>query len=462
MNLGRSLLVSALLVEGLLVAPVRAQASGTDATQDPFLDSLVEEALSKNPDVAAVQEAATAAGFRPAQARSLANPMASVNYTNDGWAPSLGSRDMTTLAFMWSQDLPFPGKRGLRSDIQSRNAEQVQQQIERVKLSIAAAVKRAYFGLILGRGLQDLTREQEEIWKQIEGVARSRYSVGQGTQQDVLRAQVEVTRIEQLRIEQSAEVDIRLAELNGLLNRSAETQLDTQARLILRPVDGTLDDTLNHLNRISPELKSAALGTERNTLAVSLARKEFRPDLVVQAGYMNRGGLDPMWQAGVGFSLPIYRKGLTSRLDEAEAQLRSSERVVASVRLQLRSRTQQRLTQLKATERIATLYSDGIVPQDRLSVESAISSYQTGKLPFIAVLEALTSLYDDRTTHLGQLANHEKIRASLEEASLDETSGLVSAGASGMTGVARGSANMGASEPAAGGSAGASGSMANP
>jgi outer membrane protein TolC len=399
--------------------------------QDPLLAALIDEALSKNPDVAAAREAAAAAGQRPAQARSLPNPMFSVGYTNDGWSPSLGEMQMTNLAFMASQELPFAGKRGLRSDIASREAGQVEQQAERVGRSITAAVKRGYYGLLLSRNLLDLIRDQEDIWKQIEGVARARYGVGQGAQQDVLRVQVEVTRIEQLRTEQEGEAEIRLAELNRLLDRAATEPLETPARLALRPMEGTLDQVFAWAAGVSPEIKSAGLGVERATLAINLAKKEFKPDFSVQAGYMNRGGLDPMWQAGVGITVPLYRKRLSAGLAEAEAQLRSSQSAIQSVQLQLRFRTQERLIQLKTTERVATLYGEGIVPQDRMSVEAALANYQTGKVPFIAVLEALTTLYNDRATHLRLLANHEQTLASLEEASLDPTSGMVS-GAGGM------------------------------
>jgi outer membrane protein TolC len=146
---------------------------------------------------------------------------------------------------------------------------------------------------------------------------------------------------------------------------------------------------------------------------------------------MNRAGLAPMWQAGIGISIPVYRKRLSAGVAEAEAQLRSSQSAIESVRLQLRFRTQERLTQLKTTERVANLYGEGIVPQDRMSVEAALANYQTGKVPFIAVLEALTTLYNDRATHLRLIANHEQTLASIEEASLDPTSGMV-AGAGGM------------------------------
>ena len=131
--------------------------------------------------------------------------MLSVVYTNDGWSPSLGTQDMTTLAFMGSQELPWPGKRRLRGDVAVLEADAVEQQLERVRLGVAADVKRAYYGLVLSRELLELVREQEQLWKQIEGVARARYAVGQGAQPDVLRVQIEVTRVEQLRTEQEAE-----------------------------------------------------------------------------------------------------------------------------------------------------------------------------------------------------------------------------------------------------------------
>ena len=136
-----------------------------------------------------------------------------------------------------------------------------------------------------------------------------------------------------------------------------------------------------------------------------------------------------MWQASLAVSVPVYRKRLSAGLAEAEAQLRSRQGATESVRLQLRFRTQERLTQLRTAERIATLYGEGIVPQDRMSLEAALASYQTGKVPFITVLEALTTLYNDRATHLRLLANHEQTLASLEEASLEPTSGMVSGAA---------------------------------
>jgi len=397
---------------------------GPTQSDDPLLASLIEEALEKNPAVMATREAAAAARFRPPQARSLPNPMFAAEYTNDGLSPSLGSQEMTTLAFMWGQEFPYAGKRGLRADVLARAADQVDQQLERVKLSVAAAVKRAYYDLLLSRDLLELIREQQEIWRQTEGVIRARYAVGRGAQPDVLRAQVEVVRIERLQVEQEAEAEIRIAELNQLLDRPAGTPLVTEVRLALSTVDEELKEILQRLEALSPEMKSASLGVARSELGVALAQKEFKPDFLVQGGYMNRGGLDPMWIAGLGISVPLYRERLKSGLSEAQADSRSSERLLEWIRLMLRFRTEERLAQLEAAERIAVLYAGGVIPQDRLSVDASMSSYQTGQTPFVTVLETLTTLYNDLATHLQILANYEKIRASLEEASLEETSTL--------------------------------------
>jgi outer membrane protein TolC len=333
---------------------------------------------------------------------------------------------------MGSQDLPWPGKRGLRGELASREADRAEQQLARARLGVAAAVKRAYYGLALSRALAALVGEQEALWKQIEGVARARYAVGQGAQPDVLRVQIEVTRVEERRAEQQAETEIRAAELNRLRDRPADAQVETPAQLALRPPEESLERAVERLSAVSPELRDAALGEESARLQLALADKAYKPDFSVQAGYMNRGGLDPMWQAGASVSLPLQRKRLASGQAEAEARARASARLTESVRLQLRFRTQERLAQLSATQRIATLYEQGVIPQGRMSVDAAVANYQSGKVPFIAVLEALTSLYNDRAAHLALLANHEGIRASLDEASLEETSSLGTSGAAGM------------------------------
>jgi outer membrane protein TolC len=416
--------------------------AATPPPEDPVLAALVAEALERNPDLLAAEEGLSAARERVAQASALPDPTLSIGYTNDGWSPSLGGREMTTLAVMASQDLPYPGKRGLKGDVASRETGQVEQQVARVRLRIAADVKRAYYGLLLARQLLGITREQRDLWREIEGVVRARYAVGQGAQPDVLRIQVEITRVEQNAAEQTAEAEIRRAELNRLLARPPNAPLDTSTSLVVQPLALSLTETVERARQVNPELARARLAIERGRLVTALAQKDYKPDFSVQAAYMNRGGLDPMWQAGVSITLPVQRKRRAAAVAEAGALTRTSERLTESVDLQLRYRTQERFTRLKSTEKIVDLYAKGIIPQDRMSVEAAIANYQSGRVPFIAVLEALQTLYGDRATLVRLGADHARLLASLEEASLEANADM--SGAGGAATLALGSGGAGA------------------
>jgi cobalt-zinc-cadmium efflux system outer membrane protein len=424
-------LVALWLLSALLVASgmARAQTAPAQTPDDPVLEALIAEALSRNPDVAAAEAAIKAAHTRPGQVSSLPDPMVSMIFTNDGWVPSLGSMPMTTLGLMVSQDLPYPGKRRQRMDVAMNEARQSEPQLVRARLGIEAAVTRAYYGLLLTRALAELTNEQRELWRQVEVVTRVRYAVGQSAQQDVLRVQVEVTRIEQRAIEQTSEAELRLAELNRLLARPMDGRLDTAARLALQPLTTSLPDAVEQARTVSPELAAArlAVATERSVLA--LAKLDFKPDLSVQASYMNRGGLSPMWLAGVGVSWPFNKAKRESAVAESQLRSERDNQVIESIDLQLRLRTQERYTRARTAEKIIDLYDQGIVPQDRMTVEAAIANYQSGRVPFVSVLEAMTSLYADRWTRESLVTDHARLRASIKEASLEASPEMTTVGA---------------------------------
>lgn len=439
-----TLVLASALAGALQAAPISAPA------EDQTLAALVAEALARNPDLRAAEQALRAARERPAQAAALADPMLGMTYTNEGWSPTLGAMPDSNLALMLTQDLPYPGKRRLRGEISARAADEIEQQVERVRLGVAASVRRAYYGLQQARAIAELTGEQADVWRQIEGVARARYSVGQGNQQDVLRTQVELTRVGQVLAEQASEEAIRRAEINRLLDRPLDSILEPPAALEeTTPVTAGIDAELARLRETSPENAAARISLDRARLAIALAKKEYKPDFAVQGGYMNRGGLEPMWQAGLSVTLPVNRKRRASAVVEAEALGAAAQSRAAAVDLQLRLRTQERLAQLEAAFRITALYREGIVPQDRMSVEAAIASYQAGRVPFVTVLEALTTLYGDRVTLVRLVAGQSRIRVSLDEASLEATSDLPTvaaamAGAPGASGMTTGGTTGGA------------------
>jgi len=182
---------------------------------------------------------------------------------------------------------------------------------------------------------------------------------------------------------------------------------------------------------VSPELVAARLAVATEGSVLALARLDFKPDFSIQGGYMNRGGLAPMWLAGFGVSWPFDKTKRESAVAESQLRSERDSRVIDSIDLQLRFRTQQRYTRARTAEKIINLYDQGIVPQDRMTVESALTSYQGGSVPFVSVLEAMTSLFADRWTRESLVADHARLLASLREASLEATPEMAATGAMG-------------------------------
>ena len=390
-----------------------------DVGDDPPLVALIEEALARSPVLRAARESVEEARQRPTQARALPDPVLSTAYVNDGAGLSLGQSEFTTLGFFWTQDLPYPGKRRLRGDMREREAAEMEQRAERARLDLVAAVRRAYHDLIHAREVLELQHEQEALAVQVADAARERYAVGQGGQQDVLRAQVEVTRSRRLRAEQAADEVGRLGELNRLRGLDPDAPFTTPGHPEVRPLE--VDETAlrEQVMSRSPELLAAYLALERDRLGVELARKDGRPDFTVQGGYQNRGGLDGMWQVGLGLRLPLWRSKVEGGIAEAEARLRASEQRLEAVRLSLWARTRERLARARATEEAAVLVSRGLVPQDRQAYEAALASYQAGRAPFTSVLDALATLYRDRAEELAFRSAHQLVKAELDALSLE-------------------------------------------
>ena len=410
---------------------------------DPAADKLVREALQKTPEIEAARAALDAARSRVEPARTLPDPSASFTYQNDGRAISLGNAEGSFAGLMLSQPLPWPGKLSLAGRATASEAREIEVgPLNRTALTIEARVRNAWYDLVLARALDRLIEERRETARQIEATTRDRYATGLAVQQDVLRAQVELARIDELKATQRAAITSRLAELNRLLGRPQDAALDTAAELPpIAPAPSTEIVVASALAR-SPEAAAARQGIETGKLRVEIAKKNFLPDFVVSGGSMYRGNFEmgPMWQVGVGVSLPIWaNKRQQNQLAEAQARVAGQTAQTDVVGRELELRTRERIAQLESANVVAVLYREKVVPLDELSYESALVSYQAGKVPFITVFDAVNSLYSDRANYLGRLAEAAKWRVAIDEGALQPTS---------MTG---------APSTSSGGSAGASG-----
>ncbi|HVT45269.1 MAG TPA: TolC family protein [Thermoanaerobaculia bacterium] len=389
---------------------------------DQKLDALVAEAIARAPEMVSARSSFEAAQFRITPSETLPDPFVSASYQNDGRSLSLGDREGSFIGIMASQTFPWPGKLGLAGDMARSEAEEIESQlVGRSALSIEARVRNAWYDLVLARAIDRILDDRFVAAGQIEASVRERYAVGLAVQQDVLRAQIELARLEEQRIAQSATIVSRIAELNRLVSAPQDRAVETAAALPEDTAVAPLQELLSAAAARSPELAASGHAIETGRLRVDLAKKDFLPDLVVSAGSMDRGSFEmgPMWQVGIGVTLPLWiERRQQNRLGEAQAIVigRTADRDALARELELRTR--ERAAQLDASLRIAALYRDTILPLDEVSLESALASYQAGRVPFITVLDALNTLYSDRAIYAGRLTESAKWRVAIDEASL--------------------------------------------
>jgi outer membrane protein, heavy metal efflux system len=409
----------------------RARAASSSFEENPRAgaisveaDALVALALARNPELQAARSEASALAARAPAAGVLSDPMLSVGYENDGTAISLGTEPMSRLILSAQQAFPFPGKLGAAEKLANADAARARFRPERATLALGGAVRRAHADLLEARENQRLVDEQIETWRQMDETIRARYAAGMGTQQDVIRAQSERTRLLQQRRRDQAAEEGALAELRRLLDLSPEAHVAAAARLlpgIALDVPSREESVAKALDA-TPEIRDAAALGERSRFAADLAKRGTQPDFVVSAAYMNRGSLPLMWAAGVGVSVPIFAGARTRPLvAEAQGLSDSAAQAEAALKSIARARAEERLIRMRQLADEARLDADGVLVQDRLSVDAALASYRSGAVPFVTVLEALGTFYQDRRAAVGRLAGFLRAGADLLEYALDRT-----------------------------------------
>lgn len=416
----------------LLAASAHAQAdapatAGLDAATDPVLAGLIEESLAARPELRQADANVRAEQERVPQAGALADPTLSLGLQNDGFdGLQIGKMETSFWQVMVTQPLPWPGKRDLRTDVAAAGARLAEAAAARVRLTVEADVKRAYLELILVRDRLALLARLEALWVKAQGLARTRYEASEGAQSDLLRAQLEQNRLRQRRWALRAEERTRLQALNRLRNHRLDEPLVTSrtvAQLGLPPLPEA-EAALADAERRSPELLEARLQVERAASQVSLARRDRWPDLAVTAAIMPRGGLDPMWQAGLSVSLPIFSGRKQSRaVAEREARAAGAGSAAEAVREVLRLRVQDRLALLESLLESARIYQDGLLIQSRATADSTLSQYRVGRVTFASVLEAIGGVIGDEDGYLQTVAAAHRVAIATEEVSLDPAGG---------------------------------------
>jgi len=434
-------ILSRLVPAVVLLAPALAQVPSSEySSNDPVLAALLREALRGHPDLQRADAAVRMDQERVPQAGVLPDPSLSLGLQNDGFKRiEVGRMETSFYSVAFTQPFPWPGKRALRREAAALSVELSSANQARVRLGLEADVRRGYAALLLVRGQKALQAEQGLFLEQAERLARTRYEVGQGSQGDLLRAQLERTRLQIATWALEAEEKVTLAALNRLRQHDPMDPIETSAALADLVEPELL--TPEAVEASSPELAGARASVQQTERLLDLAKLDRRPDFAVTAGLMPRGGLDPMWQVGVSLSLPIYGRSKQQRVvAEHEHHRRGQGAEVDSVRSLLRQRTEERRLQIQALRRTRDLFREGLLVQSEANYKAALAQYEAGRAPFLGALEALNGWVSDQGAYLQTLAQLQAQHIALREGALGTTPS-VAGGSLGGAAISSGSAS---------------------
>jgi len=413
----RTMTVVTLLLATSTVSVLSAQQPSQPAVEPVRLSDLLAEAERNHPALKAGVQMIAAKRARIPQARAWPDPQLSIGYMGD-FAPfrTQAGDSSSYRQFGVMQEIPYPGKRELRGKIAAKDVEAEKWNLEASRRRVRAAVELAYYELSAVDKALDITQQNKELLEKLARIAEERYKVGKGLQQDVLRAQVEVSRVLQRLTVLHQRRRTLEAQLNSLLVRPSDSPVAPLAQAEKSVFAYSLEELLQKAVDNFPEIRRQEQLIEQNQLAVNLARRNYYPDFSVAWDYQNRPDFPEMYGLRFTVKLPVFYKSKQRQaVGEASATLAAARHEREAIRTVLFFQVKEQYLMAKASEELLGLYSKAIVPQSTLALESGLAAYQVGSLDFLSLISNFTNVLDYEISYYEELANFQKALARLEE-----------------------------------------------
>lgn len=408
------------VVLGLSQAPV-------SAAEVLSLKAAIARGLDANPGLAGVKAGAEAAAQVPSQVGTLPDPALSLKALN---LPTnsfdLQQEAMTQLQVGLSQKLPFPGKLGLRRKAATFVARAARAEVDESRLRLIRDIRRTWWRLYyLDRAIES-SEHNESLLRDLIEIARTKYQVGKGLQQDVLLASLELSKLFDLDIALKSQRRDTEANLNALLNRPVTEPVVLPDKVDRRlPKPAAEPDLLELAGGQRPLLVAARRRVDAARARRDLARKDFYPDFSLNAVYGVRSGRDPFRNRdradfltlGVSVSLPIYTGRKQARaVDQRDAELRRASLILQDALTGVQSEISGALARLRQARDQVLLLKDGIVPQARQTVDAMRAAYVVGKVDFLNLVTAQVTLNNYETRYWKVLSQAKQAEAALDAA----------------------------------------------
>ena len=401
-----------LTVLTLLALPWPVGAADEAAEPRLNLSGLIRELEAANPEIRAARQRWESAKAVVPQVQTLPDPRLQLGYQRMPMVPPV----VEGVMYGVGQEIPFPGKLTLKGEVAQSDAERLEQEYSATRLRLVAALKQVYYDLHFVHKSIDIVERNKALLMQFEKTAKARYSVGQAAQQDVFRAQLEISRVlDRLAVLDQQKESLHAA-INRLLNRPPDGPLGTpeEARSTLLTLP--LQELNRRTNEFSPALLATAKGIDRSEQSVLLAKRQYYPDFDVTAlGIRNDKINDNGYQVIVGIKIPLFFETKQKQgVREALAGLEGAREDFAAARQDLLFQVKDGFVQAQRAERLITILRDAIIPQATLGLQAAQAGYAVGKVDFLTLLNSLLTLQDSQLELRSEIVNHEKALARLE------------------------------------------------
>jgi outer membrane protein, heavy metal efflux system len=410
-------LITAAVVVGL-AGPVGALPELSDESS---LSDYLEYAALNNPELEAAFNLWKAALEKVPQAKSLPDPRFSYRYFIREIETRVGPQRQ---AFEISQMFPWFGKLDLAGDVAMQAARAARQRYEAVKLKLFFEVKDAYYDYYyLARSIA-VTHENVELLTHLESVARTRYRTAAGSHPDVIRAQVELGKLED---RLNSLTDLRgpiIARLNVALNRPIEAELPAPGPFEPSRVSVSDRQLLELLEQSNPQVSALAHEAEGYRQASELARKQYSPDISVGLSYVdiahsNRArqfsdnGKDAVG-AMISLNIPLWRGKYSAAVREARMRRLAALREKTDTTNKLKSELKMALYRFRDAERKMDLYGNALVPKATESLKVTEQSFRTGEASFLDLIDTQRTYLEFQLAHERARTNHEQSVARIE------------------------------------------------
>lgn len=388
-------------------------------TEDTGAEAYVRVALERSPAIKAARINVDRLTERVPQVSSLDDPMLTVTPIGEMAETAEGQVGLMSGV---SQKLPFPGKLDTKGRIAQQAVAVAIQELNDTRLRVMADTRRAYWSYYFTtRGIEVVERDRDLI-RQFREAAEAKYKAGTATQQDVLRASVELSNLDNELLTLRQRQTTAVAMLNRLLDRPVNASLPEPQTVELDDISLRLDRLLADAAVDNPRLKKIHERIQMARERLNLARLERWPDLTVSLSYnaVDNGGTAPsatgedQWWLGFGVNLPIWLE----KRDAAEREaLKSMFQGIAELTEESNDvafRVQDALVKVETQQRQVVLFRDVIIPQARQTVEASDSGYRAGKTDFLTLVDNWRNLLDFQLLYHQSLAQLEKDFADLQ------------------------------------------------